>query len=114
MNAMALNGRSYLWMLAILLLVTFKVFSGHHGYNIKEVTAPEAKALMSEGAVVIDVRDGMTQGRPHLPGAFLIPEATITAGIASLKLEKTAKIVVYCGDGSTHGPAAADALRERG
>ena len=115
MNAMALNGKQYAWMLAILLLVTIKVFSsGHHNYNIREVTPGEAKALISEGAVVIDVRDGMTPAHPHLPGALLIPQTAVEAGIATLKLEKTAKIVVYCGDGSTRGPAATEMLNKAG
>ena len=83
-------------------------------FNVKEVTAIEAKALMDAGAVVIDVRDRSMSGATHLPGAMLIPLEVLEANLAQLEAARAKSIIVYCGDGSTRGPEAAALLNKAG
>ena len=119
MNAIALQPRH---LFSILVLATALVLgwqaSLKHAttpqFNVKEVTALEAKALMDAGAVVVDVRDRAVSGRIHLPGAMLIPLELLSASLAQLETAKTKSIVVYCGDGSTLGPKATSKLNNAG
>lgn len=119
MNTLALQPRH---SLSILVLVTALVLgwqaSLEHAttsqFNVKEVTALEAKALMDAGAIVIDVRDRAISGRMHLPGAMLIPVELLAASLTQLESAKAKNIVVYCGDGSTRGPKATSTLNNAG
>ena len=119
MNAIALQPRH---IVSILVLLTALVLSWQSSlkhaatsqFNVKEVTALEAKALMDAGAVVIDVRDRAASGRIHLPGAMLIPLEVLSASLAQLESAKAKNIVVYCGDGGTRGPEATAKLNSAG
>jgi rhodanese-related sulfurtransferase len=118
-NAIALQPRH---IFSILVLATALVLSWQAShkdattpqFNVKEVTAQEAKALMDAGALVIDVRDRAVSGRIHLPGAMLIPLELLSSSLAQLETAKTKNIVVYCGDGSTLGPEATSKLNNAG
>jgi rhodanese-related sulfurtransferase len=83
-------------------------------FNVNEVTALEAKALIDAGAMVIDVRERAASERNHLPGARLIPLEVLPDRLAQLESAKANKIVVYCGNGSTRGPAATSKLNSAG
>jgi rhodanese-related sulfurtransferase len=93
-------------------------FAFRHGaippFNINEVTALEAKALMDAGAVVIDVRERTSSERNHVPGAMLFPLELLPARLAQLEYAKTKKVIVYCGNGSTRGPEATTLLNNAG
>ena len=84
-------------------------------FGIREVSVPEAKALIDSGAVVVDVRgEGAYNGR-HIPGALSIPLAQLKAAIpASLADAREKPIVVYCGDGATIGPEGTQVLNDAG
>jgi len=111
MNAMALQRPQIFWVLVFTALLIYTALIPKPNYNIKEVSAIEARELMDAGAVVIDVRE-----RPdlRLPGALLLPQAALEVGVARLSLAKTAPIVVYCGDGSSLGPKATATLNRAG
>ena len=83
-------------------------------FDIKEVSLPEAKALIDGGALVIDVRYQAVSAAAHIAGALLIPLEALPARMAEIESAKALPIVVYCGDGSTLGPEAAHLLTQAG
>ena len=116
MNAMTLPRQQIFWMFLVGAMILFSALNRQpaHHFNIKEVSALEAQEMVTSGAVVIDVRDFDLTGHARLPGALHFPEAVLQAGLAKLDVAKTARILVYCGDGSTHGPEATEALNRAG
>ena len=83
--------------------------------NVNNVSAQEASALISGGAVVIDVRGKEAFDARHIPGAFNFPLEVLRQGIpAVLASSKAANIVVYCGDGERIGPQGTALLNEAG
>ena len=118
-NAIALQPRQ---IVAIVFLATALAFGWQASlksaatsqFKVNEVTAPEAKALIDAGAIVIDVREQAASGRNHLPGAVHLPLELLPARLAQLEYAKAKKIVVYCGDGSTRGTRATAILNNAG
>jgi rhodanese-related sulfurtransferase len=118
-NAIALQPRQ---IFSILFLVTALAlglqsalrYGAASQYNVNEVSALEAKVLIDEGALVIDVRERAASDRNHVPGAMLFPLELLPARLAQLEYAKAKKIVVYCGDGSTRGPQATSILNNAG
>lgn len=83
--------------------------------NVKEVSSTEAKALIDGGAMVIDVREAEAYRHRHLPHAKLIPLDALQAQIPLLRVDsKLQSIVVYCGDGVSHGPEGTAILNAAG
>jgi rhodanese-related sulfurtransferase len=119
MGAIALQPRHIVSILVVVtaLVLSWQLTRNHATtpqFDVKEVTALEAKALMDGGAIVIDVRDRALSGGIHLPGAMLIPLELLSASLAQLESAKSKNIVVYCGDGSTRGPEATAKLNNAG
>ena len=86
-----------------------------HRYDIKEVSAADAKGLIENGALVVDVRDKEAFDLRHIAGAILIPLDELRARIpAILEGAKAKTIVIYCGDGVTHGPEGTESLNKAG
>jgi len=84
-------------------------------YNIKEVSIPEAKALIDAGAVVVDVRPKDKYEGRHIPGAVSLPLEILKQSIPGTFLAaKTEPIVVYCGEGTSLGPEGTLALNRAG
>lgn len=84
-------------------------------FNVPEVDLAQAKTLIEAGAMVIDVRGKEAFDYRHLPLAMFIPLAILQAKIpASLEQAKERQIVVYCNDGHTSGPEAANILMQHG
>jgi rhodanese-related sulfurtransferase len=110
------NIASLLFLTAALILgwQASLMHAGRSQFKVNEVTAPEAKALIDAGAIVIDVRDGAASKRDHLPGAVLFPLELLPARLAQLEYAKAKKVVVYCGNGSTRGPRATSILNNAG
>jgi rhodanese-related sulfurtransferase len=111
MNATTLKRPDFWWFLVLASVVVYNFAVPKHQYNIREVTPVEARQMMAAGAVVVDVRD---HADLRLPGALQFPQIALETGLANLSIAKTAQIVVYCGDGSTTGPAATEALNRAG
>ena len=82
--------------------------------GVTDASVPEVAAMMDAGALVIDVRGRAASGAAHLPGALLIPVEVLAARLAELEYAKSQQIVVYCGNGTTRGPEAAQVLTRAG
>ena len=110
--------------LGVLLMVGFLVWLSNvgqgtapieHRYNVREVSAEDAKALIDDGALVVDVRGKEQFNFRHIPGAMLIPLDELRAQIpAALEGAKALTILIYCGDGVTHGPEGTEILNKAG
>jgi rhodanese-related sulfurtransferase len=114
MQALALSRHSLLIVASFILLFAVTTRSGgplspareHNGVSIQE-----AIALIDSGALVIDVRESP---KTHIPGALLIPLEVLNAHLSKLEAAKAQSIVVYCGNGTTRGPEAAQILTQAG
>lgn len=67
--------------------------------------ANEARALVSAGAMLIDVRSPSEYASGHLEGAVNIPVSDLGGRLAKLG-KKDRSIVVYCRSGNRSGQAA--------
>jgi rhodanese-related sulfurtransferase len=86
-----------------------------HRYDIKEVSAADAKALIDGGALVVDVRGKAQFDVRHIPGAILITLEELRAKIpAAVEAAKAKPILIYCGDGATSGPEGTQILNNAG
>jgi len=84
-------------------------------YNVKEVSAADAKALIDGGALVVDVRGKGQFDAGHIPGAVSVPLDELQAGIpAALEGAQAKAIIVNCGDGVTTGPEGTAILNKAG
>lgn len=66
--------------------------------RLQQISVGKAKQLLSEGAVLVDVRTPGEYSSGHLKGAKNIPLATISN--ISKKVSKDKDIIVYCQSGS--------------
>jgi rhodanese-related sulfurtransferase len=106
--------------LAGMLLMLFLIQSMHSrsladGFSIRTVTAVEAKRLIDQGAVVVDVRGPEFFRARHIPGAVSVPLASLRQAVPKSLADAIAKpVVVYCGDGATVGPEGTELLNKAG
>lgn len=77
------------------------------------IGAKEAKTLVSEGAVLVDVRTPQEFDEGHLPGAILINSAELEDRIGEFGSDKTRSFVLYCKSGGRSG-FVADVLTKLG
>lgn len=95
-----------------MLLTLFVVLSSSWGFSqaqpgVTRVDEAATKALVAEGAVVIDVRSKAEWDEGHLPMAQLLPVDQISASkAAALVPSKATKVVVYCRSGRRSAQAA--------
>jgi rhodanese-related sulfurtransferase len=114
MNSIALSRN---WLLILGSLLVFFAVAMRSGTPVAPtlktsgVSLQEAISLIDSGALVIDVRASATT---HLPGALLIPLEVLAARLSKMEVAKTQPIVVYCGNGNTRGPKAANILSQAG
>lgn len=73
---------------------------------------PDARRLVAEGAVLLDVRSPEEFADRHLDGALNIPVQTLAVRLADLP-DKQRPIVVYCRSGA-RSARAAELLRQAG
>jgi rhodanese-related sulfurtransferase len=109
--------RSWLMMMyGVTALGVFSLMaSGRKEYNVPQIDLVAAKELIEHGATVIDVRGTESFNEAHIPMAVLVPLEVLKESIPLwLTALKAIPIVVYCGDGSTHGPAATQLLVDAG
>lgn len=111
------GARQFLLMATAALVLFFIVQEGSNRdlANVRSITALDAKKLIDDGAIVIDVRGSESYGSRHIPGAISVPLDSLRAQIpAVIAREKTRPIVVYCGDGVTMGPKGTALLNNAG
>ncbi len=73
------------------------------GSSSSTVPGTVAKALVTSGAILLDVRSASEFTTNGLPGAVNIPLAELAARMS--ELDKSKDIVVYCASGSRSGQA---------
>ncbi len=96
---------------AIQVLTVFFLLSVLAGCSQGE---PEAAwKMISEGALLVDVRTPEEFNQGHLPNAVLIPVADVAKRIAEFGEDKDRPIVVYCKAGVRAGKAER-VLKENG
>jgi rhodanese-related sulfurtransferase len=85
-------------------------------YDVKDVDVATAKAMVDAGALVVDVRGQSQYDSRHIPGAILVPLEELRAGIPAkiASIAKDRQMLVYCGDGVTHGPEGTHILNKAG
>ncbi len=112
--------RNQFVQIAAFAAISFAIaFGGYHQKHrfddIQQVSVQEAKTLVDNGAMIIDVRSADAFNTRHLTGAISIPLSMMEAGIpAALATAKTLNIVIYCNDGVTTGPEATQILTRAG
>jgi rhodanese-related sulfurtransferase len=79
--------------------------------GVAEVVAQRAAG---RAPVIVDVRGIDPYGRSHIEGAVHIPLDELQARAKELPADKTAPVVVYCGNGSRLGPLGTAKLQSMG
>ncbi len=74
--------------------------------SVIEVNSDEAKALIKEGAILLDVRTQGEYDEKHIEGSMLIPLDSLDTSIEEKIKDKDTKIIVYCRSGRRSGIAA--------
>jgi rhodanese-related sulfurtransferase len=77
----------------------------------REVTRDEAKALLDDGAQLVDVRADHEWEAGHIAGAIHLPLAELSGRTGELDTERP--VVLYC-RGGTRSTMATDALADAG
>jgi len=80
--------------------------------HVREVSPAQAAALIEDGALVVDVRGPEAYANRHIPGAVRLDEDQVAAG--KLAIARDQPVVVYCGDGVSHGPDSTALLNRAG
>ena len=93
------DNQLYLIGAAVLLIVLFQVVK-----RLQQVSVNKAKELVSNGAVLVDVRTSGEYSSGHIKKAMNVPLAKIS-GI-SKKVSKDKDVIVYCQSGSRSSRAA--------
>ena len=115
--AKAVDPRQWLLVLSGLLALFFMIRLGHsvQDYDVRSVSAPEARHLIDSGAVVVDVRGPQAYGERHIPGAISVPLDDLRHAVPASLAHAIAKpVVVYCGDGVSIGPEGTALLNKAG
>jgi molybdopterin/thiamine biosynthesis adenylyltransferase/rhodanese-related sulfurtransferase len=68
--------------------------------EISEVTAPEAKDLVGDGTLFVDIRERDEWEEGNIPGAVHIPRGFLESRIDAAAPERDKPIVVYCQSGA--------------
>lgn len=72
----------------------------------RKITPEEAKEMMTEGNMILDVRTQQEYKEGHIAEAVLIPHDIILAGDLERLPDKDQTILVYCRSGNRSGQAA--------
>lgn len=76
------------------------------GAVYRKISAEEAKDMIDEDVLILDVRELSEYEVNHIPGAILLPVGIIEAGDLTLIPDKDQKLLVYCRSGNRSGSAA--------
>ena len=79
-----------------------------------EVSQVAAQRAAGNGPLMLDVRGPESYAGEHIDGAMHIPLNDLPARARDLPADKTAQVVVYCGNGSNLGPLGTAKLQAMG
>lgn len=91
----------------------FKQLAEDAKSRIREVSAAEAHAAQTKGAVLIDVREGDEFAKGHAKDAIHLARGVIELYIEEAVPDLSTPIVLYCGGGS-RSALSADNLQKMG
>ena len=100
----------------VIILLSFLFLFGcseKSGGEYSKITPDEAKAMMVDGNLILDVRTPEEYSEGHIEEALLLPLDTILAGELDLLQNQDQVILVYCRSGN-RSRTAAEALVEAG
>ena len=92
---------------------TFKELIRQVKSAVREVSVDEARALASEGAAVVDVRESDEWAQGHAQGAVHVPRGYLELRIEEKVPRREQAVVLYCA-GGTRSALAARSLAEMG
>jgi rhodanese-related sulfurtransferase len=81
--------------------------------SVPQVDPATVDRKLTQGTVVIDVRDAQAHAVAHIAGSVNIERDSLAQRIAALVPDRSTPILCYCSGGS-RGPLAALALQELG
>ena len=79
----------------------------------KDIMQSEIKSIMSNGAILIDVRSPQEYNEGHLDNSILLPEYEILKKIENIVPNKNTKLILYCSSG-TRSKKAQEELEKMG
>jgi len=97
-----------MWAILAVVLLAAYIYSES---GSQKITTERAKALIKQGASVVDVRTDIEWNLGHYPNAIHIPTADIKH--QNFLKDKNEVIIVYCNTGQ-RARVAAEALRDQG
>lgn len=68
-------------------------------YCETEISKPQLKRMIKEGAILVDVRSPQEFEEGHLEDAILLPEYEIIEKSSKILTNKSQMIIVYCSTG---------------
>jgi rhodanese-related sulfurtransferase len=66
--------------------------------SVKTISPADARRIIGEGAVLVDIRDADEYGREHIPGALHLPLSEIKPGRP--ELESPRAVIYHCRSGN--------------
>jgi molybdopterin/thiamine biosynthesis adenylyltransferase len=82
--------------------------------RIDEVDPAEVRDQVSNGAVVVDVREPEEWSAGHVPGAIHVPKSYLESRIEAAVPDRSAHVVLYCASGNRSAWAARTLLDDLG
>ncbi len=74
--------------------------------NIKKIDFKEAKSLIKDGAILVDVRTQEEYDEKHIEGSLLITLSELEDTVSNKIKNKEEKVIVYCQSGKRSSKAA--------
>jgi len=82
--------------------------------RIDEVDPADVHAQLSNGAVVVDVREPEEWGAGHIPGAKHVPKSYLESRIEAAVPDRSSHVVLYCASGNRSAWAARTLIEDLG
>ncbi|RZI85968.1 MAG: rhodanese-like domain-containing protein [Rubrivivax sp.] len=93
---------------------TFLKLAAEAKRRVTLITPAQARERISQGAVLIDVRDAEELvDKPAIPGAIHISRGRLESKITDVVPDTNTPVILYCGGGN-RGVLATDTLRQLG
>jgi molybdopterin/thiamine biosynthesis adenylyltransferase/rhodanese-related sulfurtransferase len=82
--------------------------------QIEEIDPSEARELLDEGVVLVDVREAEEYASGHLPGAKHVPRSYLETRIEGVVPDRSAQVILYCQSGNRSAFGARTLVEELG
>lgn len=99
------------FMILLLTLTGCSVVDDPTKVEYKKITTDEAKAMMSDDVVILDVRTEEEFAEGHIENAILIPDNEIANKAETILYDKKTVILVYCRTGRRSENASKELIK---